>query len=161
MRARGGPELAENLVEDLNKDLVIVYAEDSPRNIRFLTASNLTELGIEKEQLRALAVANLRRLVPTPEVTRGPLVSMIVAGGDYEASLLLFDELWSGGPVSVDGEIVVAIPARNILLFAGSRNKAGIARLRQLASKYAREAPYRLTGRLFVFRGGRFVPFDK
>jgi uncharacterized protein YtpQ (UPF0354 family) len=60
----------------------------------------------------------------------------------------------------VDGEIVVAIPARGILVVTGSRNKPGLKTLRELAAKTAAEAAYRLTSQLFVFRNGGFEPFD-
>ena len=159
LKARGAKQPLENVFEDFNEELVIVYAEDGPRNIRYLTPKNLTELGLRKDQLRGIAVANLRDLLPKAEIKRGPLVSMITAGGDYEASLLLFDEMWSSGRLAVDGDIVVAIPSRDLLLFTGSSNQAGIARLRELTSKFVREASYRLTDRLFVYRDGRFQRF--
>lgn len=161
LKARGAKEPLESVFEDLNEDLIIVYAEDSPRNIRYLTPKDLTELGLRKDQLRSIAVANLRTLLPKAEVRPGPLVSMITAGGDYEASLLLFDDLWSDGQLAADGDVVVAVPARDLLLFTGSKNKAGIAKLRELASKFAREASYRLTDRLFVYRDGRFQRFKQ
>lgn len=159
-KARSGKVPAENVFEDLNEDLVIVYAEDTPHNIRYLITDNLAELGLRKSELRALAVRNLRTLLPDVELRRGPLVSMITAGGDYEASLLLFEELWSGGKLGVDGEVVVAIPSRDLLLFTGSRNRAGIAKLREFASTAAKEASYSLTDRLFVYRDGKFKRFD-
>jgi uncharacterized protein YtpQ (UPF0354 family) len=55
---------------------------------------------------------------------------MITAGGDYEASLLLFDDIWSGGQIKVEGDIVVAVPAKNVLLITGSQNRKGLAAAR-------------------------------
>ncbi len=81
---------------------------------------------------------------------------MITAGGDYVPSLLLLDEIWSGGTLDVEGEIVIAIPTRDVLLFTGSGNKEGVKKLRELAKKTARRRPYSLTDRLFVYRGGKF-----
>lgn len=160
LKARGMNQALEHVFEDLNEDLVIVYAEDSPRNIRYITPKSLTELGVKKEQLRSIAVTNLQNLLPRIEARPAPLVSMITAGGDYEASLLLFDRIWSGGQLVVDGDIVVAVPARDLLLFTGSKNRAGIAKLREIAAKAASEASYRLTDRLFVYRDGQFRRFE-
>src|SRR5262245_43568267 len=134
LKARAGK--SDNVFEDFNEDLVVVYAEDSPGNIRYLSPGHLTEVGVKPEELRALAVGNLRKLLPQTDIRRGPLVSMIVAGGNYEASLLLFDDLWTGGKIAVDGDVVVAVPARDLLLFTGSKNRAGITKLRQLSSKF-------------------------
>ena len=50
---------------------------------------------------------------------------------------------------------------RDLLLFTSSRNAAGVARLQELATKFAREASYRLTDRLFVYRGSRFQRFER
>jgi uncharacterized protein YtpQ (UPF0354 family) len=160
LRAVPGARRPEHVFEDLNEDLVVVYAEDSPRSIRYLAAKDLEQLGLRREELRPLALANLDALLPDIQLRRGPLVSMLTAGGNYEASLLLLDKLWSGGQLQVDGEIVVAVPARDLLLFTGSKHKAGIAKLREIAAQAAREDSYSLTGRLFVYRNGKFQRFD-
>jgi uncharacterized protein YtpQ (UPF0354 family) len=153
---------AARISEPYNDDLVVLYAEDTPHNIHYLVPGELAEAGLAQAELRALAVANLRTLLPGIEIRRGPLVSMIVADGNYESSLLLLDEIWSKGevPARVDGEVVIAIPARGVLLFTGSRNRPGLARLRALATNAAKTSTYRLTDTLFVYRGGRFARFD-
>ena len=150
----------EHVFEDLNEDLVIVYAVDHPNRIRFLGPTELGKSGLQRSELRALAIDNLRRILPKPELTEGPLISLITAGGDYDASLLLFPEIWSGGSIQVDGDIVVAVPSRDVLLISGSENAAGMAKLRELATQTMLESPYRLTDRLFVFRDGGFRRFE-
>jgi len=150
------------VAEPFNDELVVFYVEDTPKNIRYLIPKQLEEGGVARTELRTLAIQNLKRLLPRIEVHGGPLVSMITAGGSYESSLLLFDDLWSKGdvPARVDGDVVVALPARDLLFFTGSRNSAGVARLRELAAKYVKQASYTLTDALFVYRSGRFVRFD-
>jgi len=152
---------AARISEPYNDDLVVLYAEDTPHNIRYLVPNELAEAGVTRTELRALAVANLRKLLPRIEIRREPLVSMVVADGNYESSLLLLDEIWSKGevPARVDGEVVIAIPARGSLLFTGSRNQPGLARLRALATNTANTSAHRLTDALFVYRGGQFARF--
>lgn len=159
MKGRGAKPMDQQVIEELNEDLIIVYAEDSPQNIRFVSAKGLQEAGVQREKLRELAVANLRRILPPVETANGPLVSMLTAGGDYVASLLLLDEIWSGGKLRVSGEIVVAVPTRDVLLFTDSKNEDGVERLRELAKKAAADGPYSLTHRLFVYRDGKFQRF--
>jgi uncharacterized protein YtpQ (UPF0354 family) len=72
----------------------------------------------------------------------------------------LIESIWNSGQIEVDGEVVVAIPARGILIVTGSGNKAGLKTVRELAAKTSAEAAYRLTPRLFVFRDGRFEVFE-
>jgi uncharacterized protein YtpQ (UPF0354 family) len=160
-KARGAGPLPEYVSEDFNDELMIFYAEDTPSNIRYLVPERLEAVGVPRTGLRALAIANLAKLLPQIEIHSDPLVSVITAGGDYEASLLLVDDIWSKGqaPKMVDGDIVAAIPARGLLFFTGSRNRGGIARLRELARKLVAR-PYHLTDTLFVYRGGQFTRFD-
>jgi uncharacterized protein YtpQ (UPF0354 family) len=150
----------EQVFEALNDVLVVVYAEDTPRNINYFPVESLGAAGLKREQLRELAVTNLRRLLTQIEIHSGPEYSMITAGGNYEASLLLFEEFWQGdNKLKVDGEIVVAVPARDLLLVTGSRNAGGIRKLREIAQEVFESGTYTLTPELFVHRKGRFVLF--
>ncbi len=125
--------------------------------MRFLTTRD--DVG-DRAKLRDLALDNLQRLVPKVTIRGGPDgLWLFEAGGDYEASLLLADRLWTGGQIKVDGEVVAAVPAKDALIVTGSHNHAGLARLRALAAELAR-GPYSLTSDLLVYRDGRFVRFD-
>ena len=78
-----------------------------------------------------------------------------------KASLLAVPDFWAKGEFNVDGEIVVAIPARDHLLITGSKNAAGLAKMREVAARVVQESPQRLTDTLFVLRDGRFVEFKE
>jgi len=145
--------------EPLNEQLVIVYAEDRSSRIRYLTRKEVAAMDLEPGQLRALAAANLGNILPPVSLRRGNAVAMVVAGGDYEASLLAAPELWSA-KMAAEGELVVAIPARDLLLVTGTGTPGGVAQLREAASTLYREASNRLTPDLFVYRDGRFTRID-
>jgi uncharacterized protein YtpQ (UPF0354 family) len=158
-RVRGAEGKSMELVtDDLNSELVVVYAEDTERTIRYLSPDNLVKAGIERPKLRAVALANLREILPEMELRRGDLISMITAGADYVPSLLLLD-IWDPQQLQVDGEIVIAVPSRDVLLLTGSNNKKGIKELRKIARDSVRDGTYTLTDKLFVYRNGRFEPF--
>lgn len=154
-----GREGQDKVYEHLNDDLVVVYAIDTPSNIAYLSPEELVRLGVERDALRALAVRNLRGLLPGIEVQRGEMLNMITADGNYEASLLLFPDLWEREREKLRGEPVAAVPARDLLLFADSADAEAVAQLRQLAAKMREEAAYSLTDRLFVLREGQWLPF--
>jgi len=158
-KARGLDPDESQVTEDYNDELVIVYAEDTPRNVRYFTSKDLAKAGVERSKLRALAIANLRRVLPKIEAHQGEVYSMYTADGNYEASLLLFDDLWDGD-IRVDGDIVVAIPTRDVLLITGSKNAEGIARLREVADELTAEGTYTISPALFVYRKGKFRRFD-
>jgi len=74
------PDLA---VEDFNKELVIVYALDDSKRMRFLQADELA--GIERDELRTLALENLLRIMPKIQMATNGRFGMMIAGGDYVA----------------------------------------------------------------------------
>jgi uncharacterized protein YtpQ (UPF0354 family) len=143
--------------DDLNEALVVVYAEDSDNRTRYLSSGE--DLGVARSELRALAVANLLRILPKVEMRQhDDAFSMLTSHADYGASMLLIDHIWSSGQIKVDGEIVVAAPAKDVLLVTGSRNAVGLDAVRRIAQELAK-GRYGLIDTLFVYRGGRFVVF--
>jgi uncharacterized protein YtpQ (UPF0354 family) len=153
--------IEDRVYEDFNSELIIFYAEDSPKNIRYLTVDALEEAKIARRELRALAAENLERLLPKIERRGGDGVYMVTAGGDYEASLLVLESIWTDGEMRVRGDFVVAIPTRDLLLVTGSEHQEGIQKLRWIAQQaFEKEFPFRLTPKLFVYRNGRFEDFE-
>ena len=147
--------------ESLNSELDVVYAEDSPHNIRYLNTTNLEMLGIDQERLRLQAIENLTALLQGEvEVHGGDGVYLVSAGGNYEASFLLFDEFWESQVLEVAGDYVVAIPTRDLLLVTGSENRDGIARVREAAGNASSNGAYTLTPVLFVRRDRTFEVFE-
>lgn len=153
-------KVPEHKVEHFNEHLVIVYAEDDQQRTRYLSAAE--DVGVKGAALRALAIENLTRILPKITLESHPDAefSRLTAGGDYDASLLLLDHIWSGGQIKVEGDIVVAIPARNILLVTGSRSRKGLKAVRSIVAEAMKDS-YRLTDMLFVYRNGRFVKFGR
>jgi uncharacterized protein YtpQ (UPF0354 family) len=155
LKAQG---LAQKILsERFNDELIIVYAEDHPTKFCYLPIN--ADIGVSRRDLRALAVRNLRRILPDVMMQGTTSVLMLTAGGYFEPSLLLLDDIWSSGQFKFDGDIVVAIPARDMLLVTGSRDRAGLEKVRELATRFAAEGAYPLTDTLFVYRDGRFRRF--
>jgi uncharacterized protein YtpQ (UPF0354 family) len=155
LKAKGVAQ--QHLADRFNNELVIVYAQDDPNRMRYLTTQE--DFGLSREELRSLAIANLKRVLPKIEMRRVGDVSLMSAGGNYEASLLLIDDIWSSGQIQVNGDIVVAIPTRDALLVTGSRSRSGLKLVRELAAKFKAQGPYELTDTLFRYRDGRFTKF--
>jgi uncharacterized protein YtpQ (UPF0354 family) len=164
LRASGAKDVSRvaEVNEDYNGALTIFYAEDREKGIAYLTAEELARAGLKRSELRALAVRNLKGLLPAIDLDGGDGLYMVTAGGDYEASLILVEDLWAGESIApkVKGEVVIAVPARDLLLVTGSKDPAGLRKVRELAAKVLKEGTYTLTDQLFVWRGGQFVPFD-
>ena len=152
-----GAARTDTVSEPFNEDLVILYVEDTGKEIRFLMPQDLERAGVKREELRALAVSNLKTVMPGPQLHKGAEYSMVIAGGNYESSLLLTPQIWTGDAMKVDGDIVVAVPGRNLLFVTGTKTPGGIAKVREITAKAMRESPNRLTETLFVLKDGQFV----
>jgi uncharacterized protein YtpQ (UPF0354 family) len=151
MMDRGAKQVPETVHEDLNSDLIILYAEDSPKNIRYFSPKDLEKTHIDRKELRSLACENLKRLLPKIERRGANGLFVLTAGGDYEASLLLFDSIWSDMKKDVQGDVVVAIPNRGLLVVTGSEDGQGIEKMKQIVKEASVAGSYRLTTKLFFF----------
>lgn len=158
---RGAEKLPQNVYEGYNDELVIVYAEDSPRNVRYFGPDDLAEAKIDRKDLRSLATENLKKIIPKMERHGANGLFMIVAGGDYEASLLLFDNLWDEMKSQVKGDVVAAIPTRDLLVVTGSEDAQGIQSMKKIIEDATAKGSYRLTKKMFVYRDGKFGEFSR
>lgn len=162
LATHGDGTAPEQISEGLNEELVILYAEDTENNIRYLTHSDLAEAGIEPWNLRDLACDNLRRLLPKIEHHGENGTYMLTADGNFEASLPLLDSVWKDPALRVNGEFVFAIPARDLLVITGSKDGEGIARLRKVIyDVFSQNGSYRLTQKLFLYREGKIEVFEE
>ncbi len=147
------------LAHDYNDELVVIYALDDPNTLTFISTEAFERAGMTRRELRMLAIENLKSLLPRPVIRTSPLYSMIVAGKKYESSLLLLDDLWKGLAPAKD-DLIVAIPARNVLLFTESSNQKGIVALRKQATLIKQQSAQGLTDILFIYQNGQFARFD-
>jgi len=159
LRIRGNTNQFEEVHEDLNPELIILYAEDSPKAIRYLTPDNLIKNGLDRSELRSLASKNLMNLIPPIQRHGTNGFYALDAGGNYEASLLVVDSVWTDLQKDVRGDVVVAIPTRDILMVTGSNDQDGLGRMKKMVDEAYAQGSYRLTDKLFVYREGRFVLF--
>lgn len=128
--------------EHLAGDLWIIYAVDMPDAIESLSKENAQKLGLDVSALRPLAIENLRRILPPIEQHGDDPMFMLTAGADYVASLILLDDLWIELKESIMGDIVVAVPGRDVLLYTSSKSSEGIARMRSTIDKVMQSGGY-------------------
>jgi uncharacterized protein YtpQ (UPF0354 family) len=136
-------------------DLWIVYAYDCPDNFQYMFASDPGAL----PQLRKQAIRYLRRTLPPVERHGNGPVYMITAGGTFEASLLLLDEFWNEQAKAVDGDLVVAAPARDLLMFTGSRSQAGLKFLRRVIRETMERGSCDISKTLLLWHHGHWEEY--
>lgn len=94
-------------------------------------------------------------------VHRSGSIFGVIAGGNYEASLLLLDELWDSGLRQfVTGTYAAVVPARDILAFADASDSAALSQLREVVARVWPDGDHRLSQRLFTRADGVWKLFE-
>lgn len=149
------------LIEHLAADLWIVYAVDRDTNITTLSEKEMVALELSREDLRNLATENLRNILPPVECHgEGPWF-LLVAGGDYVASLLLLDSVWEFATNQVKGDVVAVAPTRDVVLFTCANSIEGLAAIRQRATELVSTSDHIVSPTLLRRIGDRWVAFDQ
>ena len=87
----------------------------------------------------------------------GEDLKMITCGGDFEASLLL-DDIWDHVAEQVDGDVIAAVPARDVLLVTGANNAEGLRKMEGLIRHLHDEGvPYPVSRTMLRRKDGGWV----
>jgi hypothetical protein len=79
-----------------------------------------------------------------------------------ESSLMLANDFWARMEGSVPGELVVGVPARDVVVVTGSRSGPGLEKAKRCVERVFFAGGEALISRgLFVRRGGVWEPFDR
>jgi uncharacterized protein YtpQ (UPF0354 family) len=117
--------------EPLVADLFVAYAYDRKDSLTYARWPDLDKMGVARPALRQTAIINLRTRLPPQLSTRGDGKSlMLVAGGNFEASLILLDDVWNQLGASRKGDLVVCLLARDVCLVTSTDTPEGIASLK-------------------------------
>jgi uncharacterized protein YtpQ (UPF0354 family) len=149
-----GASTGENavIVRPFVADLFLVLAFDGEHTQHLATHKTLERLGIPEEGVIELARTNLAKKVAEVEQRTldddGPLVGMLVTGGDLEASLLLLDDVWARVALNLTGEMVACVPARDVVLFADTASEGAVARMGEIADEILEDGDHVISSTL-------------
>jgi len=146
------------LIDTFVGDLDIRYAFDMDSGFRYLTGRDIKSLKLAREQLPALAVANYRKLYPRLSVQRPtPDVGMFANGGELEPGKMLDFDFWEKEKSRFGGEIVCAVPARDVCWFTGLKPADNVSNLRANTERAHKEAGDRAISKLmYLWRNKRW-----
>ena len=137
-----------HLFEKYNSDLYIFYAEDLENSISYLMKEDLKILNIDFKELRNLAIENLNSIIENIERNGNENIFMLIAGGNYESSLILLD-IWNHENFPVNGEIVIAIPSRDLLFITGENQLQDIEELKNRVQEINETGDHIVSNKLF------------
>jgi uncharacterized protein YtpQ (UPF0354 family) len=126
-------------------------AIDTPRAIRMLTEDDNERLGLAADEVFELGFDNLRKhlkpLMSIAKVTQAGQIGQLT-GDTYHSSRLALFESWSPLAKVHSGKLIVAVPATDMVLYAGDDSPKAIEALRLLVKTTAARAPTPLSAEL-------------
>lgn len=148
------------LTEKYNNQLIILFAQDTENSLRYLTEDDFKTLAITKDSLKSIALRNFDSLVPDIQRQGDAGLFMLTAGGNHEATLILLSSIWNKEDLPVDGDFIIAIPNRDMLLITGSKNKIGINKIKEIVADSYHTGNYQISELLFKWNGSKFLKYD-
>ena len=148
------------IVQALCDGLCVCYVVDECNSYHYVQERHLAQDGISRNDLHGIGIRNLTELASRRDLRVQPYQSIfaVLMGGDFEASLILLDQVWElHFRQFVSGEYAIAIPARDILSFCDNSSAQGIRELKQLISRVTPNGDHLISDRIYVRRDGRFV----
>lgn len=149
------PDFEKNhTYEKYNDELFIFYVEDTETNINYLTQEDFGNLNIEQSELKKIAIENLSNSIEIVKHGENGYF-MLLADGNFESSLILLD-IWHKENFNVNGEIVVGIPSRDLLIVTGKNDSENIERLNKTIIEINENGDHLVSTKLFEHRNGKF-----
>lgn len=135
----------------LSNGLTCFYLLDKGDHFEYVLSGQVAEHAETIESLHGKAVANLASLASANLVVRSYQdIFVALMGGNFEASLLLVDELWDEiYSHVVENDFVAVIPQRDILAFCDSRSKVGKAQLFETIARISSTEDRLLSDKLY------------
>lgn len=141
------------------EDLLIAYSFGPPFGRRFLRWADLDGMRVTQRQLHRDAAANLDASLDRVQVYGMPPALMLSFDG-VESSLLLSEAFMDNLARSVPGDLVVGVPARDVVIVTGSQSRPGLAKARRAVDRVFFAGNQNLLLRdLLVRRHGRWEMF--
>jgi hypothetical protein len=143
--------------------LLVSYVVDEGDRFTLINERELDAERRSPDELHAIGLRNLAGLVSVNGVDVRPHGSIfaVMAGGNFEASLVLVDDLWDHRfRKRVAGRYAVAIPARDVLAFGDADDPAVRAELRAVIDRVWPTADHKLSSRLFTRGAGAWTALD-
>jgi uncharacterized protein YtpQ (UPF0354 family) len=140
----------------------VAYLVDEGQGYTHVTKRDLQEAAMSLEDLHQIGMRNLfalaKRTQPPLRLVPRADCFAVVQDGQFEASLVLLDVLWD--QVFKDrtpNGIVMAIPARDSLLFCDRDSKTGMDELKMLVQRAKNGNTHFLSDALFTRKDGTWA----
>jgi uncharacterized protein YtpQ (UPF0354 family) len=150
-----------HLLEDLTDSIAVAYSFGPPYGQRLVTWSDLDRMRTNRRTLRRMALDHLYGNLDHVQIHGQPPALMLSFDG-LESSVLLADEFWDQMERSVPGDLVVGVPARDVVIITGSDSRPGMEKARRAVERVFFAGDRHLLSRdLLVWRQGEWWPMHR
>jgi uncharacterized protein YtpQ (UPF0354 family) len=121
----------------------------------------MREEGITEVQLHEIGIANLKNLAASRplRVQSHQGIFAVFVDGNFEASMLLLDDLWANGfRQFVRGDYLAALPTRDVFAFCDASSPSGRNELIEIIGKLKNSTDHPISHSLYLRVGTQWVP---
>ncbi|MEO3416589.1 DUF1444 family protein [Roseovarius sp. CAU 1744] len=136
-------------------DSDILYVVDKGDTVSFLTIADLERLKLDSERLRAIGNDNLRRKFDDLRI-EGEGVYFLTLDGFYESSFVTFIPMWREIDAQL-GEILMAVPARDLVIFVDGAVPESRDYLSELVASLAQDLSYPVSDHLYTWNNDAWI----
>jgi hypothetical protein len=147
-----------HVLDEFTEDIAVAYSFGPPFGERLVSWSDLDRLAINRRALRRMAIDHLYDNLRRAQIHGRPPALMLSFEG-LESSVLLADEFWDELAPRVPGELVVGVPARDVVIITGSESPPGLSKARRAVERvFMAGDQHPLSRELLVWRDGEWQP---
>ncbi|MFB9326273.1 DUF1444 domain-containing protein [Paenibacillus aurantiacus] len=146
--------------------ITFLYDAEDTDYFRYVQHSDLPELSLTPKELLAISLDNLYDRTESHELQLQELddaaYNMLLLDGNFEASLLLLDDLWEGtlNDYAPSG-YAMAFPARDVLMFCDVQSEEGIAQMREVVERIRVNGDHLLSNAIWTRQAGKWVHLER
>ncbi|GEL08048.1 DUF1444 family protein [Salisediminibacterium halotolerans] len=148
------------LYRDHTAETRILYVVDNPSSYAMIDEDTAAKAGKSITEIEETALFNLRSL-PAPlteDTVAGNTFYFLRTDDGYDASRILNDSLLQTMSEKIYGEMAVAVPHQDVVIFADLQNKTGYDVLGQMAFQFFSEGRVPITALPFLYDQGELEP---
>lgn len=151
--------LDHHVVDEFLGDLAVAYSLGPPFGERLVTWADLDQYGLPLGAVRRNAALTLGSMLDRVRIHGQPPALMLSFDG-LESSVLLAHAFWDSLEGSIPGELVVGVPARDVVIVTGSESRPGLEKARRAVDRVFFAGDQHLLSReLLVRRRGMWDVF--
>jgi hypothetical protein len=147
------------LKQKLAADLWLMCVWDSPNGMRFANLDEPEKYGVSADQMLDRAMKNYLDQPVSPQLAEHGRLLIAQTRDSYDPTLLVNDAWWTEISSRVQGEILVCVPARHVVLIGGAATPGIVAEMCQAASRIEAGGDHLISNTILVRRKGKWEEF--